>query len=288
MHLHSAKAGLAGRLLLRGRVPTVFQPHAWSFEAVTGPVHAATLGWERAAARWTSLLVCVSAAERQTGLDQGIRAAAVVVPNGVDLTRLTPAGRPERAAARAALGLDPEAPTAVCVGRLARQKGQDVLLQAWPRVRAGVPDATLVLIGDGPDRAALERSLPAGVSLVGDSDDVASWLAAADVVVVPSRWEGMALVPLEAMARARSVVASDVTGVRESVPTTAGAIVPPGDAGSLAAAVLERLDGTVEADAEGRRGRANVESGHDLALTTARITAAALDLLAPDRVLPAG
>src|SRR4051812_34889150 len=56
VHLHSAKAGLAGRLVVRGRVPTVVQPHAWSFLAATGAVRAVSTAWERWGARWTDLL----------------------------------------------------------------------------------------------------------------------------------------------------------------------------------------------------------------------------------------
>ncbi len=67
IHLHSAKAGLAGRLALRGAVPTVFQPHAWSFLAVRGALRAATLAWERFAIRWTTRVVCVSTAEYEDG-----------------------------------------------------------------------------------------------------------------------------------------------------------------------------------------------------------------------------
>lgn len=275
VHLHSAKAGLAGRLAIRGRRPTAFSPHAWSFDAVTGPVRAASLAWERAATRWTSLLVCVSDAERMRGRDARVRARrTAVVPNGVDLQALSPAGAPDRARARAALGL-PDGPLAVCVGRLARQKGQDVLVEAFAVVRRELPDAALVLVGDGPDRASLTGR---GAVLVGDRDDVADWLAAADVVVVPSRWEGMALVPLEAMARARSVVASDVTGVRESVPRGAGAIVAPDDPRALATALTSRLrDG---ADHEGLVGRAHVERHHDLTVTVGRLAEAYREALA--------
>ncbi|MGW0576007.1 glycosyltransferase, partial [Streptomyces sp. NPDC002920] len=67
VHAHSAKAGLAGRLTVRGRIPTVFQPHAWSFEAVGGTTAALALRWERFGARWTARTVCVSEAERATG-----------------------------------------------------------------------------------------------------------------------------------------------------------------------------------------------------------------------------
>ncbi len=92
VHLHSSKAGLAGRLAVRGRVPTVFQPHAWSFHAVTGAVRRATVAWERAGARWTAAFVYVSTAEQDEGAQVGIRGRAWVIPNGVDLAQLD-AGR---------------------------------------------------------------------------------------------------------------------------------------------------------------------------------------------------
>ena len=152
VHLHSAKAGLAGRLLLRGRRPTVFQPHAWSFEATGGAVGRGALMWERAGARWADVIVCVSEGERRRGQEAGVKARYEVVPNGVDLARWAPAAGDDRATARAALALDASAPVAVAVGRLAPQKGQDVLLPAWERVLERVPSGCLVLVGDGPDR----------------------------------------------------------------------------------------------------------------------------------------
>ncbi|MDQ1713751.1 MAG: hypothetical protein QOE45_3201 [Frankiaceae bacterium] len=235
VHLHSSKAGLAGRLALRGARPTVFQPHAWSFAAVTGPVRAASLAWERLAARWADAVVCVSAAERDDGVAAGVRPRSwEVVPNGVDLDRWTVR---DRHAARERLGLDADAPLAVCVGRLSKQKGQDVLLAAWPSV--DVPEARLVLVGDGPLGAALTVSAPPRVMLAGRRDDVADWYAAADVVVVPSRWEGMALTPLEALACGRPVVATDVTGMREVLGGEG--LVPPGDPAALAGAVSAAL-----------------------------------------------
>ncbi|MBC7268617.1 MAG: glycosyltransferase, partial [Streptomyces sp.] len=91
VHAHSAKAGLAGRLAVRGRVPTVFQPHAWSFEAVGGATAALAVGWERFGARWAHRVVCVSEAERAAGARAGVRGVWAVVPNGVDLDRFRPA-----------------------------------------------------------------------------------------------------------------------------------------------------------------------------------------------------
>ncbi len=252
VHLHSSKAGLAGRLAVRGRRATVFQPHAWSFSAVTGPVRTASLAWERYGARWADVVVCVSAAECAEGEAAGIRARRwEVVPNGVDLTAYAPSSRAE---ARARLGLG-DGPLVVCVGRLSRQKGQDVLVEAMRDV-----DADLVLVGDGP-----EPPPPADrVTLVGRRDDVADWYAAADVVAVPSRWEGMALTALEALACDRPVVATDVAGMREALGDEP--LVPVEDAAALAQAITRRL----RDPGSGWRERAE---RFDLRRTTAAITA---------------
>ena len=259
VHLHSSKAGLAGRLALRGARPTIFQPHLWSFQSMHGPLRNAAAAWERFASRWTHQLVCVSDDELAVGRAAGVATAAEVVCNGVDTDRLRPASRP---AARRWLGLAEHAPTAVCVGRLAALKGQDQLLSAWPAVLAQVPAARLVLVGDGPlgDRWRAEHPVAAhhSVRWWGHSDAVAEHYAAADVVVLPSRAEGMALVPLEAMACARPVVGFDVGGVRQSVGG-AGAVVPPGDAAALATAIATRLADPALAAREGLLGRRRVD-----------------------------
>jgi glycosyltransferase involved in cell wall biosynthesis len=277
-HLHSSKAGLAGRLLLRGRHPTLFQPHAWSFEAVNGVVGRAALAWERMSARWADLVVCVSEGERRLGEESGIQAAFRVIPNGVDLAAFPPASEDDRRAARARLTRPEQERLAVCIGRLARAKGQDVLLQAWPRVRERLPDAALVLVGTGPDEGALRRRATAGVELVGARDDVIDWLAAADVVIQPSRWEAMSLALLEAMARGRSVVVTDVAGMPEILADVDGAVVPVEAPEPLAAAIVERLVDPERAEAEGRENRRRVE-GFDLRRTTEAFASAYRDLL---------
>ncbi len=269
VHLHSAKAGLAGRLALRGRVATVYQPHAWSFLAVEGLLQAVTVQWERRALRWTDRVICVSQAECEEGIRAGLAltGGTVVVPNGVDTERFSPV---DRDAARARLGLG-SGPLAVCVGRLSRQKGQDVLLEAWPAVRDVVPAAELVLVGDGPDREELAARSPDGARLVGRTDP-RDWYVAADVVVLPSRWEGMALVPLEAAACGRSVVVTDVAGAREAVSAeNRSAVVRPGDVAALASAVALRLGDRAAADEEGERGRRHVLEHHDVRHTGGRV-----------------
>ncbi|MFF4171227.1 glycosyltransferase [Streptomyces sp. NPDC001744] len=262
VHAHSAKAGLCARLAVRGRVPTVYQPHAWSFAAVGGTTAALARRWERFGARWTHRVLCVSEAERRTGEAAGVEADWSVVHNGVDVDRFAGAG-PSR---------NP-APTVVCVGRLCRQKGQDVLLAAWPAVLAEVPTARLVLVGDGPDGEALRTAAGPSVRFTGAVGDTAPWYRAADVVVLPSRWEGMALAPLEAMASGRPVVVSDVDGARESLPPDHEplCLVPPEDPAALAAA-LGRLLGRPELRRRlGREAQAHVLSSFDVRRTGAAV-----------------
>lgn len=299
VHAHSAKAGLAARLAVRGRTPTVFQPHAWSFEAVGGAAALLALGWERWGTRWAARTVCVSEAERLRGVRAGIRGRWTVIPNGIDLAHFgaEAVGAAEDVSATGA------APLVVCVGRLCRQKGQDVLLAAWGPVLARVPGARLVLVGDGPDHARLaarasaygllpddpalsapsssSSSSPPSVRFVGAVADVAPWYRAADLVVLPSRWEGMALAPLEAMAAGRAVVVTDVDGAREGLPPALAAhcLVPPQDPAALADAVTGLLlDAPLRASL-GRRGRAHVLSTHDVRHTAAAVAAVYAELL---------
>jgi glycosyltransferase involved in cell wall biosynthesis len=279
VHLHSSKAGLAGRLALRGRLPTVFQPHGWSFDAAEGSIGRGAAAWERFATRWSDVLVCVSDGERSRGKERGLHADWRVVPNGVDIELLREASVEDRAAARERLGLS-GSPLVVCVGRLSEAKGQTLLLAGWPAVLERVPEAQLVLVGEGPDQEALEAQRVPGVRLAGHSTDVAEWLAAADVVCVPSRREGMSLAMLEAMARGRSVVTTDVPGAHEALRDGGGIVVPSTDPPALAAALAERLlDPTLTA-AEGRAARQNVAHAHDLRRSTAAIAGLYGDVLA--------
>ncbi|PWI18315.1 glycosyltransferase family 1 protein [Streptomyces sp. Act143] len=288
VHAHSAKAGLAGRLAVRGRVPTVFQPHAWSFEAVGGTTAALALKWERFGARWASRVVCVSEAERATGVRAGIAGRFSVVPNGIDPARFHPAAV---GTVRASLlpEVDPAAPLVVCVGRLCRQKGQDVLLRAWEAVLERVPRARLALVGDGPDRDELRSLATESVHFAGAVTDPAPWYQAADLVVLPSRWEGMALAPLEAMACGRPVVLTDVDGARESLPPglVPHCLVPPESPAPLAGAVAGLLLDPLRCESLGHQGRRHVLSTHDVRHTTGAVADLYRELLGTTgRVMP--
>lgn len=275
VHAHSSKAGLAGRLAVRGRVPTVFQPHAWSFEALEGGAAGRARAWERLAARWSDRILCVSEAERQAGLRAGITARWSVVHNGIDLTRFRPRGAGASTAARAALpalaAVPADAPLVVCVGRLSRQKGQDVLLRAWRS--ASVRDARLVLVGDGPYAERLRRDAPPGVLFAGASAEVRTWIHAADLLVLPSRWEGMALAPLEAMACGVPVLLSDVNGARESLPPghAPHCLVPPEDSAALAAALTALLADPARRAELGRTAQSRTRSVFDVTKTAGAV-----------------
>ncbi|MEW2044621.1 glycosyltransferase [Streptomyces sp. NPDC005476] len=284
VHAHSAKAGLAGRLAVRGRIPTVFQPHAWSFEAVGGTTAALALRWERFGARWADRLVCVSEAERTTGVRARVAGRWSVVPNGIDTERFHPA---PVGTVRASLlpGLDPAAPLVVCVARLCRQKGQDVLLAAWADIAAKVPAARLVLVGDGPDGERLRSRAPESVLFAGAVDDAVPWYQAADLVVLPSRWEGMALSPLEALACGRPVVVTDVDGARESLPTALAplCLVPAEDPAALAGAVTGLLRDPLLRESLGHQGRRHVLSTHDVRRTAEAVAGVYRELLTTTR-----
>jgi glycosyltransferase involved in cell wall biosynthesis len=153
----------------------------------------------------------------------------------------------------------PEAPFVVgSIGRLDAQKGLDVLVDALP----SVPEAFALLVGDGPERAALlARAAAAGVSdrltVTGWREDARDYLGALDVFVLPSRFEGFPQAVVEAMLAERAVVASDVGSVADAVVDgETGLLVPPDDAEALAAA-LRRLRDDPELRGElGRRARA--------------------------------
>ena len=152
-----------------------------------------------------------------------------VVRPGVAEPRLAPE-------ARRALGLEEDAFVVGGIGRLHDQKGWDVLCSAARQIRAGVQGARLVVIGDGPERERLAaQAARADVTFAGHRKEASSLLGAFDVLVVPSRYEALGLVAVEAMYAGVPVIASDVGGLPEAI----------GDAGVLVSA--ERPDLLAEA-----------------------------------------
>ena len=277
VHLHSSKAGLVGRLALRRRRPTVFQPHSWSFEAMSPSLAPVAVRWERLAASWVDVLVGVSADEVATATSHRIRTAGttVTIPNPVDTERFHPSTpyTTESRHVRRSLGLADE-PLVVCVGRLCRQKGQDRLVEIWPRVLERVPAAQLLLAGDGPDRRSLEATAGDHIHFLGDRADVAAILRASQVAVLASRWEGMSLAVLEALASSRPVVATDVAGSRETVGRGAGALVDQFAFTTMADEIVARLLDPALARREGAVGRRIVSECHRYASVVEELSSA--------------
>ncbi|MGI8984573.1 MAG: glycosyltransferase family 4 protein [Acidimicrobiales bacterium] len=181
-----------------------------------------------------------------------------VVPPGVDLHRFTPA---DRVVTRSELGLPPDAPVAVAVRRLVPRMGLDVLLDAWAAVEQAVPEAVLLLVGDGPERASLQRragrsAITRSVRFLGRVPDatLVRCYQAADVSVVPTlALEGFGLVVLESLACGTPAVVTDSTGLPDSVtPLDPSLVVPAGDAVALARRLVGVLDGTQPAPGRDR------------------------------------
>ncbi|WP_067508206.1 glycosyltransferase [Actinoplanes sp. TFC3] len=269
VHLHSSKAGLVGRLALRGRIPTVFQPHAWSFLAAEGKTRLAATRWERYATRWTDLTLYCSRQEQKDGAVNGIAGRGRIVLNGVDLAQFTTPTEADRSTARRLLGLPGDAFVAAIVGRRSEQKGQDLALEAWRDVRAAEPAAVLVLMGEGYDNGFRADE---GVLTRAAGDDVRPVFLAADVILSPSRWEGLSLSLLEGMATARPTIASDVAGSREALLEgplpAAGAVVERGNAVALAKEVLVRLGDPELVAREGTAARTRIETSFNESATT--------------------
>jgi glycosyltransferase involved in cell wall biosynthesis len=186
-----------------------------------------------------------------------------------------PPGAPER-------GSESDSPTLLAVARLVRQKGLDILIHAMRPIKESVPDARLLLAGDGPERRALERlarklGVADSVSFLGHREDVEHLMRRAWILAHPSRWEGFGLVLLEAMKQGLPIVAARVSAVPEIViPEATGLLVPPEDPRALAEAAIRALgDERFRRDA-GMRGFERLVE-HFSAERMARETAAIYD-----------
>jgi glycosyltransferase involved in cell wall biosynthesis len=192
-------------------------------------------------------------------LEEGRTAAPVRrIYNGVDLSRYDDQEAcctlPEE------YGMEAGSQIVGVVARLEPEKGHPTLLEAWPLVLRAVPDAYLLIVGEGSRRQALEaqaRDLHVAhrVVFTGRRDDVPAVTAALDVAVLPSYREAQGLSILEAMALSRPVVASNVGGIPEMITDgVTGLLVPPHDADALAAGIIRLLLDHPFADMLGRAG----------------------------------
>jgi glycosyltransferase involved in cell wall biosynthesis len=259
VHAHSSKAGALGRLAARraGCPAVVYTPSAFAF-----------LGARRRWSRWlyegierwlgrhaTDALICVSGSELALARARSIVPSEklALIENATDLARFGPQVEP--AAAKERLGLDPDRPVVGFAGRLTRQKGPEVLLRAAGLVRQSGYDAQFLLVGEGELQGTLrgmvaEHGLEDHVRFTGYQSDIGPPLAAMDIFVLPSLYEGLPYSLMEAMAAGRAVVATRVGGNCDLIQEgETGLLFAPGDVAALATLLLRLLSDP------GERGR---------------------------------
>ena len=245
IHGHSSKGGALARLAaIGGDLGVVYTPHALITmdPRLSRMKRSAYSAAERVLARLSDRIITVSPAERRHGVALGLEGRRIVaIPNG-----LTPASSMPRAVVRDRLGLADDVPVIGFVGRLVEQKAPGVLLRALALVDREVRSCQLVIVGDGPLQVPLRRlaeTLGIGdrVLWLGDRDG-RPLLPAFDVFALPSRYEGLPYVALEALAAGLPIVATDAAGVGLLVRDGRnGRIVPPDSPDRLASALVEFL-----------------------------------------------
>ncbi|WP_417720649.1 glycosyltransferase family 4 protein [Salipiger sp.] len=249
--LASALSGIPYSFTIHG--PDIFfEPHHWRIDekAARASFVACISDFCR------SQLMCFAAASHWERFH--------IIHCGIDPARYAP---PDHAAKRL-----------LFVGRLAGVKGVPILLDAVDALRGRHPDLRLTLIGDGPDRAALEsRAAGSGdhVRFLGyrSQDEVAEALRDTDVFVLPSFAEGVPVVLMEAMAAGLPVVTTRIAGVPELVHHgETGLLVAPGDAAALTGALDRLLSDPAERAAMGAAGRAIVAADFDIRKEAARLS----------------
>jgi glycosyltransferase involved in cell wall biosynthesis len=287
VHTHCAKAGAVGRLAARrAGVPRIVHTfHGFPFhEFQSAARRRAYVAIERRLGRFTDLALCVGpavaaeAARRELVSPEQIRTIGVAV-DGPGRARADMSARlPQaRRRARVALGLPPDVPVIGSVGRLTYQKAPEDFVAALQRL--GRPDAVGVWVGSGElaervRRLALAPSGPR-IVLAGERDDVLDLLPAFDVFALPSRYEGLPTVIVEAMICGVPVVATAVNAVHELVvPGETGLLVAPRRPAQLAAAIRYLLDVPEEAGRMAAAARARLGDQHsEPALRAALISA---------------
>ncbi|MGJ3261949.1 MAG: glycosyltransferase family 4 protein [Salinarimonas sp.] len=240
LHAHGAKGGAYARLvpLPSGtRVARLYTPHGGSFNYRPGtPTHRFYMAIEALLARRTELFTFESAfiAGRFQAYVGGFEERVRVIYNGISEAEFEPVDT-------SGVAFD-----LLYIGELRAAKGIDTLLDALARLRGEGRQLTLLAVGSGPDREALvaragELGLACAITFEGPRP-IREALGRARVMVVPSRAESLPYVVLEAAAASQPLVSTDVGGIPEIFGPHHGSLIPPDDAGRLAAAIAAKLD----------------------------------------------
>ena len=280
-HTHSSKAGVIGRLAARlAGVPVIVHTvHGWSFHDHMSPAKRKMyVLLERFAASFTGAMIVVAQPDIEKGLRAGIGRPGQyhVIRSAIPLDKFDPA-TVDRDAVRRELGLPPNAPVLGNVGRFSPQKNPLDWVRVAGEVGRALPDCHFLLVGDGPLRADAEAALVAeGIAertvLTGLRRDVPRLLAAMDVFLLTSLWEGLPRVIPQAMSMQVPVVANRADGTVEAIAHgETGFLAAPGDLDALAQYCLTLLREPERRRALGERGRAFATREFDVREMVARI-----------------
>lgn len=296
VHTQTTKAGFVGRCAARlAGVPVVIHTaHAFPFHPYLPPLRRKLYAFaERIAARWADLIMVDTDAVRDDGLRHRIAAPdkILTVPIGVNLDRFS-RHRIDSLGVRSAWGIPPGAPVVGTVARLVPDKGLECLLDAAGRVAAVHDRVWFLIVGGGPLQPVLQRQaerlrIADRVVFAGVRSDIPEQMAAMDLFVLPTLREGFGLVFAESMAMETPVVATDIPPVREVVVNgETGVLLPSGDVGRFAAAILDLLGDGPRRRAMGRAGRQRVKQLFDERKIFAQIEAEYRRLLRAKGIAP--
>lgn len=274
VHSHLPRAQVVGRIagiLSARKVLVITEQNVGTGRKFKGVVAHRLLN------RFTDAVIAVSnaVAEDVVSLDPKMKSAIRVIANCVDESWFNAPSA--RIAVRSELKIDNQMPIAICIARFAPHKRQQDLVRAFVAVRHNLPGARLLLVGEGPEEPAVrdvvnDSGLGEHVRFLGPRSDVRRLLDGSDVAVLASLWEGLPMTLIEAQARGRAVVATNVPGTRDAVvPGETALLVPPKDETVLAEALTRLLSDPAyrnELGAAGRRRAAQQYGSMEVARET--------------------
>ena len=247
VHVHGTRANTnvlwAARSL---QLPLIYTIHGWSFHEGLNPMmKRARIAAEKFITRKAQVNICVSEANRQTGLQAFGSFRAEVIRNGVNLQKFDPAViYPD---VRTAVGIPADHLVVGYIARMTYQKDPVTMIRAFAAATQQVKDVTLLMVGGGElKQTAIDTAQALGIAdkvvFLDSRQDVPAVLKAMDIYCLPSLWEGFPIGVLEAMAMGKAVIATDVDGTREAVTHEQnGLLVPPANPEALTAAMVRLL-----------------------------------------------
>ncbi|MBN2468463.1 MAG: glycosyltransferase family 4 protein [Deltaproteobacteria bacterium] len=291
VHAHSSKAGVLARIAARmaGVSVIIYSPHAFSFAGSRNIViKLLYIVLERIAALWGDSIITDSVSERNLALKWKIdnEKNAVVIPPGIDVEEYNFDVSPEeRAGILKKLDIPVGHKLITMVARLAPQKDPFTFIHAAHKLTGKCPDASFLLVGDGPLREGCRAlvgnlKLDDRVKVVGWRRDYNILLALSDMVVIPSLWEGLPFILLEAMALGKPVVAAGSSGLVDVIAAgETGFLFSPRSPDSLAERMRWILDNPESAISVGKAARRTVEENYRLETCVSLTEALYLHLL---------